>query len=100
MLGLQEYPTLEKILELAASSTNDDAIRSRALKYFIENFEEKYSLSYTANVNVAFLPCLDNNNYAKPLECFIDPECKIMDFQVIRQDLQHQVGRLGVCQHP
>jgi len=99
-LGLQEFPTLEKILELATPSP-DSKIYSKALKYFIDNFEEKFSNSYnSAEVNVAFLPCSDSDIYAKPSECFTNPECKIMKLQVIHQDLRYQVGKLGVCQHP
>jgi hypothetical protein len=99
-LGLKEYPTLEKILELATPSTNTQ-IHNKALKYFIDHFEERYSRDYNpTEVNVAFLPCSDPNIYAKPSECFINPECKIMKFQVIRQDLRFQVEKLGVHQNP
>ncbi|CAB4474438.1 hypothetical protein RhiirA5_500084 [Rhizophagus irregularis] len=100
LLGLQEYPKLGKILELAAPST-DSKIRSEALKYFIDNFGDKYFKDYDpAKVGVAFLPCSDPEIYAKPSECFINPECKIMEFRVIRQDLRFQVGKLGVSQNP
>ena len=99
-MGLHEYPILTKILELAAPPT-DLKIRERALKYFIDNFKEKYSKDYNSDyVKVDFLPCLDPNIYAKPSECFINPECTVMNFKVIRQDLRFYVERFGVCQHP
>ena len=99
-LGLREYPTLEKIMELAAHPT-DLKIRNEALKYFIRNFEVKYSQNYNqTKVDVAFLPCSFTNNYAKPSECFINPECKIMKFQTVRQDLRFQVRKFGVRPHP
>ncbi|CAG8757867.1 16425_t:CDS:2, partial [Funneliformis caledonium] len=98
-LGLREYPTLKTILELAASS--EPTIREKALKYFIDNFNEKYSRSYDpAKTKVAFLPCLSPGSYAKPLECFINPECTIMNFQAVRQDLRFKVPQLGVRQYP
>ncbi|GBB83172.1 hypothetical protein RclHR1_00010054 [Rhizophagus clarus] len=99
-LGLREYPTLEKILELAAPPT-DLNIRERVLKYFIDNFDKNYNRIYRSDVvNVAFLPCSDPDIYAKPSECFVNLECKIMDFKVIRQDLKFHVGKLGVHQNP
>ena len=46
------------------------------------------------------MPCEGSDTYAKPLECFINPGCKMMNFQVVRQDLQHRVGKFGVRQNP
>ncbi|GBC47128.1 uncharacterized protein OCT59_002225 [Rhizophagus irregularis] len=98
-LGIQQFPTLTKILELAASPS-DSEIRYKALRYFINHFDRTYSRIYhPAEVNVEFLPCL-HDNYAKPLECFINPECTVMGFKVINGELQYQVGKLGVRQHP
>ncbi|CAI2174465.1 1539_t:CDS:10 [Funneliformis geosporum] len=99
-LGLREFPSLKKILELAAPPT-DPKIRIKALKYFIDNFKEKYSKVYNpADVKIPFLPCSDPSIYAKPLECFINPECEIMKFQAIHQDLRFQAEQFGVRQHP
>ncbi|GES95293.1 hypothetical protein GLOIN_2v1834046 [Rhizophagus clarus] len=97
-LGIQLCPTLTTILTLAAPPT-DSEIRNKALKYFMYNFERKYFRSYYPEINFAFLPCL-NDNYAKPLECFINPECMVMNFKVINKDYQHHVGKLGVRQNP
>lgn len=100
MLGLREYPTLKTILELAAPPT-DLKIRSKAFEYFIDNFDKNYLREYiSATVNNAFLPCSDQNTYAKPSECFINHECKIMNLKVIRQDLRYRVDKLGVRQDP
>ncbi|CAI2169488.1 1796_t:CDS:2 [Funneliformis geosporum] len=100
-LGLREFPTLKTILELAASSSTDPEIREKALKYFIDNFNEKYSKCYDkSRVYVAFLPCMEPGSYAKPLDCFINTECKIMKFKAVRQDLKYNVEQLGVRQYP
>lgn len=101
-MGLRDHPTLEKILELAAPPT-DLNIRERALKYFIDTFDKNYFNSYRSPVvNIAFLPCSEPEPdvYAKPSECFINPECGIMKFKVIRQDLKFEVEKFGVCQDP
>ena len=37
-------------------------------------------------MNIAFLPYLNPTIYAKPSECFIKPECMIMNFKAIRED--------------
>ncbi|CAI2180803.1 12630_t:CDS:2 [Funneliformis geosporum] len=75
-LGLREFPKLKTILELAASSSIDQEIREKALKYFIDNFDEKYlGEYYVFEVNVAFLPS-------------------------IRQDIQFKVTHLGVRPYP
>jgi hypothetical protein len=98
-LGLREYPPLKKILELAANSYNP-RIRDKALKYFLDHFEIAYSKNYDPKINIPFLPCSIPNIYAKPSECFINPECKIMKFQVIDQNLKFRVETIGVRQHP
>ena len=46
------------------------------------------------------MPCEGSDTYAKPLECFINPGCKTMNFQVVCQDLQHRVGKFGIRQNP
>ncbi|RIA98330.1 hypothetical protein C1645_140577 [Glomus cerebriforme] len=98
-LGLLEYPTLKNILELAASHPNLK-IRNKALKYFMDNFEVKYSKNYAPQIDIAFLPCLSTGTYARPSECYINTNCVSMKFNAIRQDLRFQVERLGVCQNP
>jgi len=85
---------------LAAPPT-DPKIRSKAFQYFVDNFKDKYSVNYNAaKVDIPFLPCSDSNVYAKPLECFTNPRCMIMNFQVIRQDLRGQADKFGVHRDP
>ncbi|CAG8499425.1 7450_t:CDS:10, partial [Scutellospora calospora] len=96
----EEYPPLNVILQLAAS-TSDAAIRNKALKYFIDNFKEKYSSEYKAGeIKVAFLPCTDPKIYETPMGCFSNPECTIMKFNVLHQDLRFRADELGIRQHP
>ncbi|UZO10676.1 uncharacterized protein OCT59_002255 [Rhizophagus irregularis] len=98
-LGLQEYPKLETILNLAVPS-NDPKIRELALKYFIDNYD-KYSVHYKPDeINIAFLPCSKSNTYAKPSECFTNDRCMIMNFKVVREDLRSKAEKFGIQQHP
>ncbi|CAG8505139.1 14702_t:CDS:10 [Racocetra fulgida] len=64
----EEYPPLNIILQLADVSNSDAALRSKALKYFMDNFKDKYSSMYKAEeVKVSFLPCSDPKIYATPM---------------------------------
>ncbi|CAG8627407.1 1281_t:CDS:10 [Acaulospora morrowiae] len=99
-IGLNEHPPLQVILKLASPITML-SIRDKALKYFVENFKNRYSQNYNANtVQFKFLPCTKLDVYAKPLECFSNPECDVMGFNVLRQDLRFQAEELGIKQHP
>jgi hypothetical protein len=93
-------PNLKIILERSAPP-NDPKIREMSLKYFIDNFDNKYSKHYKPeDIDIAFLPCSNSNTYAKPSECFIDDRCMIMNFETIREDLRSKVEKFGVRQHP
>ncbi|CAG8454354.1 3405_t:CDS:10 [Acaulospora morrowiae] len=99
-LGLNEHPSLNNILCLA-SPTTALLFREKALKYFVENFKNKYSQYYDANsVDFKFLPCMEQDVYADPSECFSNAECNVMGFNVLRQDLRFQAEELGIKQHP
>ena len=102
-MGLRVHPKLNKIIELAGNQYNPK-IRDMALRYFLSNFEVAYAEDYYhynyPKTNIEFLPCSDPSIYAKPSECFISPECDIMKFRVVHQDLQFAVEKIGVRQHP
>ncbi|CAG8842520.1 2605_t:CDS:1, partial [Racocetra persica] len=100
-LGLRESPPLNIILQLADVSNSDAALRSKALKYFMDNFKDKYSSVYKAEeVKVSFLPCTDPKIYATPMGCFSSQECTIMNFNALHQDLRFRADELGIRQHP
>ncbi|CAG8538686.1 7915_t:CDS:10, partial [Acaulospora colombiana] len=99
-LGLQEYPPLTIILQLA-SPNSEPNIRKEALKYFINNFKDKYSSKYNAReIKIPFLQCTDPNVFETPLGCFSNPDCTIMKFHALHHDLRFRAEELGVRQHP
>ncbi|CAG8483552.1 3154_t:CDS:10 [Funneliformis caledonium] len=99
-LGLMEYPTLSKILVLCTPSSERE-IRYKALEYFIKNFENKYFDEYQADeINISFLPCSEQDRYAKPSECYINPDCAVMGFNVIHQKYRFRAEKLGLKHHP
>ncbi|CAG8661370.1 22740_t:CDS:10 [Gigaspora margarita] len=98
-LGLQEYPSIQTIFQLAEQSQPLE-LREKALQYFIKNFKEKYFKIYNANlVHIKFLPCI-NDIYAKPSECYSNPHCTKMGFDVLRQDLCFLAKEIGVKKYP
>ncbi|CAG8458419.1 11877_t:CDS:10 [Scutellospora calospora] len=97
-LGLQEYPSLQIILRLASPPTALE-IRNKALNYFIDNLRDKYREYKPSLIEEEFLPC-DSGIYAKPLDCFSNPDCMIMKFNALRKDLRIRAEELGVRQHP
>ncbi|CAG8636581.1 9366_t:CDS:2, partial [Cetraspora pellucida] len=100
-LGLREYPPLNITLQLADVSNSDVALRSKALKYFMDNFKDKYSSVYKAEeIKVSFLPCTDPKIYATPMGCFSSQECIIMNFNAVHPDLRFRADELGIRQHP
>jgi hypothetical protein len=99
-LGLQDYPSLGKILLLAAPP-NNPTIRSKAFKYFTDNFKVKYSKDYNpTKIGIAFIPCKGTNVYARPLECFVNHECMTMKFKAVHCDLLFYAEQFGVRQNP
>ena len=97
---MQRYPKIEKILELATSPT-DSIIREKALKYFLDNFDEIYFKSYnSASINVAFLPCSNSKTYVRPSGCFANAKCSILGFLIIREDLISYAIKFGVRSDP
>ncbi|CAG8620630.1 1577_t:CDS:10 [Dentiscutata erythropus] len=99
MLGLQEYPSFQTIMKLMTDKSF--SLRGKALKYFVNNFNKKYSIAYKPSlVQEKFLPCANSNVYAKPSECYSIPDCAKMGFNVLHQDWRLWAGQLGVKQHP
>jgi hypothetical protein len=99
-VGLREYPRLQKILELVTPPT-DPRIRTKAFKYLTDNFIDRYSKDYKpTEINIAFLPCMRKYVYAKPTECYTNPECMIMNFNVIRQNLLYCAVQFGIQSNP
>ncbi|CAJ0845562.1 4521_t:CDS:2, partial [Entrophospora sp. SA101] len=60
-------------------------------------------INYTTSelVKFAFLPCsADPNVYATPSECYSNPECAIMKFNVLHRELRHKAEEFGIKQNP
>ncbi|RUS35028.1 hypothetical protein BC938DRAFT_476673 [Jimgerdemannia flammicorona] len=99
VLGLQKHPPLDIILKISANS-HDKVLQARALSYFIEYFEIYKSFYDAASVDHPFLPCADCKTFATPSDCFLNPVCEILGFNIIHQDHEMHAAKLGVAHHP
>ncbi|KAG0267611.1 hypothetical protein BG011_002919 [Mortierella polycephala] len=98
-LGLLTHPSLEVLLALTAPPTEKD-IQAKALNYLLENFRSLYTLQYNpSKVKVAFLPTT-TDAMQTPATVFSNPSCSVMDFPVLREDLQVHAPMLGVRENP
>lgn len=100
LLGLRDHPPLKTILQIASTGSAPN-LRSKALKYFIDNFKEKFASEYKPHeINIPFLPCTAPGVFETPMGCFSNPECAIMKFHSLHPDLRFRAEELGVRHHP
>ncbi|CAB5200411.1 unnamed protein product [Rhizophagus irregularis] len=93
-------PDLGTILNLITNPIYPE-IREMSLKYFANCFHSKYSQHYKPEeIDIAFLPCSNSDYYARYWECFINEECEILGFKIIREDLRSKAKDFGVRQNP
>ncbi|KAF9360799.1 hypothetical protein BGX34_007497 [Mortierella sp. NVP85] len=97
-LGLVKNPPIKDLLEIAAPP-NEQAIRTKALQYFFDNFKTLYANQYDPNVKVAFLPTTDGS-FQTPSGCFSNANCGVMDFPVLHPDLRIHATLLRIKENP
>ncbi|KAH9934863.1 uncharacterized protein B0H18DRAFT_1114703 [Fomitopsis serialis] len=101
-LGLQRFPSLPVLLGLAASQ--DQKIRTAALRYFLDNVTTKYS-DYDPNnfSQIAYIPAVKDRkpHMAKPSEVYASPEWAALGFAIIDPSVQADaLPKLKVREHP
>ncbi|KAI7858717.1 hypothetical protein BDC45DRAFT_531271 [Circinella umbellata] len=103
-LGLLSTPSLTSILTLASPETTEDkALQTRALHYFIDNHKQHYEDVYHPNqIDIAFLPCSSGGKtyYSIPRDCFTNPDVEVLGFHALHQDLICVRDKLGVRENP
>ncbi|KAH0831364.1 hypothetical protein J3R83DRAFT_14027 [Lanmaoa asiatica] len=97
-LGIQRYPTLEKIITLAASDKPE--VQRSALQYLLSNLETRYN-AYTPDkfANVAFIPT-KNGSLARLNEVFASPIWEKLGFKHVSEASRRDLLRLGVKDDP
>lgn len=100
-LGLRSHPPLDTLLALAAPATTDKSLRSKAITYFIENFKTAYQGTYDpSKITIAFLPTTDSKIFATPQDCFTNPACAVLGFNVLHPELKSNADKFGVAENP
>ncbi|KAG8216244.1 hypothetical protein J3R82DRAFT_8285 [Butyriboletus roseoflavus] len=97
-LGIREYPTLDKIIALAAS--DELVVRPPALKYFLLNLEKHYNDYEPENfAEHAFIPT-KCKSYARLNEVFDSPIWEKLGFKQPAEVLRRDLSRLGIKDKP
>ncbi|RUS25101.1 hypothetical protein BC938DRAFT_472625 [Jimgerdemannia flammicorona] len=97
-LGIQKSPPLSTILELSVNS--HDEVPNKALSYFIKHFKSYKSSYDPASVTLPFLPCADCKTYATPSDCFLNPACAVLEFNILLKCHERNADNLGVIRDP
>ncbi|KAJ3518121.1 hypothetical protein NLJ89_g72 [Agrocybe chaxingu] len=100
-LGLQRYPTLEKLIDLCAS--NNANIRSASLKYLIDNLGSRYKdYDPIKFKDVAFIPALKDSNFQLGTikEVFSNTEWASLGFLVLDPKYRGDANKLQVKENP
>ncbi|KAJ3216334.1 hypothetical protein HK099_005915 [Clydaea vesicula] len=105
LMGLKQQIPLFELLLLTSKSA-DRVQQTKFLAYFVENFsiyEESYSHVKNTPELSPFLPSTNvkgENILSKPNDCFSDPGCSLMGFNVLRPDLVVNAEKFGVRKYP
>ncbi|KAI0060543.1 hypothetical protein BV25DRAFT_1908367 [Artomyces pyxidatus] len=88
-LGLRRIPPLPDLIKLASST--DASLRSKALRFFLDNLTSKYPDYDPQNFHdFAFIPAISGSDrvLAKPADVFANPEWAALGFMVISPELR------------
>lgn len=100
VLGLQEHPTLDTLIELMADKGSEKR-RDMALNYFSTHFSSVYSRTYRPDrIKRPFIPCEGDTKLSLPSECFLSPSAKILEFSVVEASWRGHAREWGVREHP
>ena len=101
-LGLRRYPPLEVLLKL--STDQDEALRSTALRYFLDNTAKYEDYDPDDFSHIAFIPALRPNGEATlgmPGQVFIDSEASMFGFLVVQPSFRNDArDKLKLKQYP
>ncbi|GJN91725.1 hypothetical protein Rhopal_004748-T1 [Rhodotorula paludigena] len=102
-LGLLRIPPVEKVLQIAADST-DGVRQEKALRYFLDGcITQGYASSYSPSKHAfAFVPAShkDKEVRVKPTEVFGNPDAALLGFPVLAPRYAAEEARFGVRRDP
>ncbi|WPH00847.1 Hypothetical protein R9X50_00367700 [Acrodontium crateriforme] len=105
-LGLQPFPSVTDLVNILQKAPSPSELQDSALAYFVVNhFQHGYNKFPIASIDVAFLPVQPfageaTNLIAKPSQCYANPQCAVLRFRTLRQDLWPHHALFGVAMDP
>ncbi|KAL2889318.1 hatpase c domain-containing protein [Ceratocystis lukuohia] len=99
-LGMRTIPTVPELVSLMSS--NNAALRDKAMKYYISNFAiNGYSAYDLSSTSKGFLPIEgDSKTLVAPKGCFTNEAAAVMGFKILRRHLHPYAIQLGVNRDP
>ncbi|GAA5908053.1 uncharacterized protein JCM6883_004102 [Sporobolomyces salmoneus] len=102
-LGLLRVPPVERVLQIAASSSNPET-REKALRYFLDGCHTLgYGSSYAPTKHdLAFVPAISNGKeiLASPTKVFGNPEAALLGFSILSPKYPAEESRFRIARDP
>lgn len=104
-LGLMPYPPPNELVRIMADAVgrNDAKLHGMALHYLISNnYHNNYAKQPLGGTNARFLPLTgaELSQAVSPSECFVNEQCAVLGYAILRKDLHPHASLLGVEQDP
>lgn len=106
MLGLQAFPSIPVLVDILNKAPSNSQLQQHAINYIVINqFQHGYNKFDMRSVDKAFLPVLPfpgekPNLIAKPSQCYANPKAAVLNFRILREDLQRHHEAFGVAADP
>lgn len=102
-LGLRAFPTYLELVDIIANASRNKNIplRSLALRYFINNFNQKgYDDHDHTSIQVPYLPLRGQDILGTSRTCFTNERVAILGFNVLAKELHAHAPKFGVQLNP
>ncbi|KAH6615369.1 hypothetical protein C7974DRAFT_64864 [Boeremia exigua] len=105
LLGLKQHPSVPELFDIVekAISESDYVLRDRALRYFIDNFENNgdYKAHDLTNVTSKILPIeRSESQHAAPNACFTNKKVTLLNLDILAERFHPFSMKLGVQSDP
>jgi hypothetical protein len=103
-LGLNRFPTVQTLLQIASKPTNPTETRHRALDFFTTYYHTyEYHRTDFSKVKSAFLPCEPVGGkvfLCNPADVFSNPAAAVYGFYILEKRFLADAGKFGVKTDP
>lgn len=103
-LGLNRYPSIQTLINIASKPTNSQEQRNRALVFFTAFYHTyEYNRTDISKFTEAFLPSEPINGkpvLCNPSEIYSNPACKVFGFYVLDRRFISDASKFGVKTDP